>query len=83
VGRVAGGGGAAAEGVRGVSVPRTTAGAAAEAADDALVEAIREELLGEGRPLSDWQPLPSAGHSPTALSQVRAPPVGRHGPPPP
>jgi hypothetical protein len=29
---------------------------AAEAADDAVVELIRTELQGRGRPLGDWQP---------------------------
>jgi hypothetical protein len=32
---------------------------AAEAADDAVVELIRTELQGRGRPLGDWQPTTS------------------------
>jgi len=31
---------------------------AAEKADDAVVEAIRAELQGRGKPLGEWQPFP-------------------------
>lgn len=31
---------------------------AAEAADDDVIETIRTELQGRGKPLGDWQPLP-------------------------
>lgn len=42
---------------------------AAEDADDALVEAIRDELIGKGRPVADWQPVPSASVGPAADRQ--------------
>jgi hypothetical protein len=32
---------------------------AAEAADDAVIEAIRSEMQGRGEPLDDWQPTPA------------------------
>ena len=34
---------------------------AAEKADDAVVEAIRAELQGRGKPLGEWQPFPEPG----------------------
>jgi hypothetical protein len=36
---------------------------AAEAADDAVVELIRTELQGRGRPLGDWQTFPAPGRA--------------------
>jgi hypothetical protein len=40
---------------------------AAEAADDAVVEQIRTELQGRGRPLGDWQAFPEQGPPPPDL----------------
>lgn len=60
--------GAESEASKVAAVAAEAARKAAEAADDAIVELIRSELIGHGRPLGDWQILPE----PTpGIGQVR------------
>ena len=45
---------------------------AAEKADDAVVEAIRAELQGRGKPLGEWQPFPEPDADVINLTRVSA-----------
>jgi hypothetical protein len=52
--------GADAESVRDAAADAEKGWQAAEATDDAVIELIRTELQGRGRPLGGWQPAAAA-----------------------
>lgn len=62
------------EGIEVANTAAETARQSAENADDVVVELIRAELQGRGRPLGDWQAFPEPG---TATPTARTPQPAR------